>query len=109
MSNVATISERVAEGAAWLDSKRPGWHDDIDLGLLDMTSTCLCVLGQVYAGAAGCNGFDYAGDLGAPVTTGGFDLPWHGPGTPANHAARLAEFGELDAAWRALIEHRRAS
>lgn len=45
-----TITERVQRGAEWLDVKYPGWHDKIDLSILDMGSCNMCVLGQVYTG-----------------------------------------------------------
>jgi len=38
----------VAKGAELLDERRPGWAEDIDLELLDMTSGWHCVLGQLY-------------------------------------------------------------
>lgn len=42
-----TASELVARGAALLDSKLPGWADQIDLDTLEMASGCRCVLGQL--------------------------------------------------------------
>lgn len=45
-----TAQVRVARGAAWLDKKYPGWHQGIDLSILDISSCHLCVLGQVYTG-----------------------------------------------------------
>lgn len=44
------IEQRVADGAAWLDEKYPGWFDKIDLAILDLGSCTQCVLGQVYTG-----------------------------------------------------------
>jgi hypothetical protein len=43
----ATMTERVAAGAAWLDEHHPGWVDRIDLNVLDLESPCFCVLGQL--------------------------------------------------------------
>ena len=43
-----TIDERVAKGAAWLDEEHPGWRENIDPEILDMTSCLSCILGQVY-------------------------------------------------------------
>lgn len=45
-----TVKERVERGAAWLDTKYPGWHTKIDLSILDMGNCNMCVLGQVYTG-----------------------------------------------------------
>lgn len=39
--------ERVARGAAFLDQARPGWAHEIDPGLLDLSDSCYCVLGQL--------------------------------------------------------------
>lgn len=49
---VMTVEQRVAKGAEWLDSERPGWELEIDVATLDLSNTCLCVLGQVYSAAA---------------------------------------------------------
>jgi len=38
---------RVARGAVLLDEKFPGWFRAIDIGTLDLTHACLCVIGQV--------------------------------------------------------------
>lgn len=48
-----TIQEargRVANGAQWLDGIEPGWAGSVDPGLLSMSSSCLCVLGQACGG-----------------------------------------------------------
>ena len=44
---MATMTERVAAGAAWLDENQPGWWQRIDLGELNLASSCRCVLGQL--------------------------------------------------------------
>jgi hypothetical protein len=38
----------VARGAALLDEKLPGWHERIDLEILDLSETSVCVLGQLF-------------------------------------------------------------
>lgn len=43
-----TVTERVAQGAALLDAKKPGWAARINLRTLDLSDTCLCILGQLY-------------------------------------------------------------
>lgn len=45
---MATIAERVAAGAAFLDEHEPGWVDRIDVGPLNLGSGCRCVLGQLH-------------------------------------------------------------
>lgn len=40
--------ERVAAGVELLDKVKPGWRGLIRLDLLDMRSTCSCVLGQLF-------------------------------------------------------------
>ena len=42
----ASVAERVAAGARWLDEHRPGWDREIDLGRLDIRDECNCVIGQ---------------------------------------------------------------
>lgn len=42
-----TITERVLRGARWLDKVRPNWFNEVDLGTLDLGSSCHCVLGQI--------------------------------------------------------------
>lgn len=44
--------QRVANGAAHLDSARPGWEHRIDVGTLTLHDPCGCIVGQL------CGGFD---------------------------------------------------
>jgi hypothetical protein len=96
----ATIAERVAAGAALLDEAEPGWDQRIDLDLLDIMDSCGCPAGQP-------DGRGYGAGLTAL-------------GLAEESPARLAElgfhwgaaFGDIDAlnaAWRELIEARRAA
>jgi hypothetical protein len=39
--------ERVAKGAALLDTHRPGWAQKIDCGKLNLSDGCTCILGQL--------------------------------------------------------------
>lgn len=48
----ATIEERVARGAAFLDVARPGWRDDITPAALSLASGCKCILGQIFGDVA---------------------------------------------------------
>lgn len=43
-----SYAERVRNGAAFLDRELPGWHQDIDLDRLELSSSCDCVLGQLW-------------------------------------------------------------
>lgn len=45
MTNL-TIAERVERGASLLDTRFPGWVDQVDLSRLNLESSCNCVLGQ---------------------------------------------------------------
>jgi hypothetical protein len=45
---MSKYTERVKRGAALLDKVRPGWRNTIDLSTLDLSSGCLCILGQVF-------------------------------------------------------------
>src|SRR6267378_6692445 len=56
----ATIVERVAVGAAWLDTEKPGWVDRIDLEKLDLVDPDYCILGQ-----------EYGSYFGAPLSLAG--------------------------------------
>lgn len=47
---MATVAERVRKGAKLLDKEYPGWEKRIDLSILDLESTCDCILGQLYGG-----------------------------------------------------------
>lgn len=49
----ATISERVAAGAKWLDAHVPTWAKEIDVKRLNLADSCRCVLGQLVHGVPG--------------------------------------------------------
>ena len=53
MLTKAEAEQRVARGAAHLDVVRPGWHDRIDVGTLELSSCIRCVVGQLG------NGYDF--------------------------------------------------
>ena len=98
----ATIAERVARGAAYLDEREPGWWQRIDLDALDLAVPCKCVLGQLDGGRHGKNwakivkafGLRFGSTEGERFAIAlGFD--------------RHRETGaELTDAWRALISAR---
>jgi hypothetical protein len=112
----ATITQRVAAGAALLDEKLPGWDKDIDLGRLDLGSPCRCILGQLHYDAdRPARSFDAGlGSLGLfPHTTAvklGFNASL--PQPYAEDAEDVedpedAEFAALTGEWRRLILGRR--
>ncbi len=100
-----TAHELVAKGAALLDEKLPGWADQIDLDSLEMSDTCLCVLGQIGKDRVNLD-----------------KLSWDGPGTTDYYGVRNllkvrasdfgfdaepASFVELQDAWKGAIVARR--
>ena len=46
--NPPSAAERVAAGAAWLDTNEPGWVTRMSLPDFDISSPCDCVFGQVF-------------------------------------------------------------
>lgn len=96
-----TIAERVEAGAAWLDLNRPGWVDRIDLETLDLGEPCRCILGQEYGEYQNMPDLLWESGLVHPY---GFNAAVFG-----TWAQRTDEFDALTAAWRELIERRRAS
>jgi hypothetical protein len=85
---------RAAAGAAFLDERRPGWAERIDLDTLALIDECYCVLGQL--------GGNYAQELSALGLSLGdeADLGF----IPAGHPG---DWSLLDAAWTAEIRQRR--
>ena len=43
-----TVEDRVACGMAFLDTRMPGWHKDVRVGDLDISTSCGCVIGQLF-------------------------------------------------------------
>jgi hypothetical protein len=101
---MATIAERVARGAALLDEREPGWWKRIDLGKLDLASTCRCVLGQLWDDAPEL-WFD-TGPYKRALDELGL---YHGKDEDLGFDREDGEhYPPLTAAWRELIEDRRA-
>lgn len=100
-SNVTLVNEietRVARGAALLDKKNPGWHDEIEVNDILVDSFISCPLAQLYGDwGKGCEGLGVTGDDSWQY---GFDL---GP----NDEYRDTRL--IDNAWMRLIESRRAT
>jgi hypothetical protein len=107
------IAERVARGAALLDSEIPGWWQLIDVDSLDINDCYACVIGQLFAdeamhwnpfevGAAWLIGRDaYGCDTHAPA------LIDHG--FSVSRSDDETEVNALTAEWKRLISERRAS
>lgn len=112
---MSTIEERVARGAAWLDSVLPDWWKThaIDLDALDMSDGCQCVVGQLYPlddeyDDDGLNPFDRA------VEQLWFDLTYRdaralGLLAVGGIGDRPVEYIALGDEWRRVITERRAA
>lgn len=110
-ATTTTIAERVAAGAAWLDEHEPGWVDLIDLDKLNLASGCRCILGQLESprldpdydppDTAYVEALDHYGV--ADPDGLGFNVE---PALPRQ--IRHEQFQALTAAWRELIQQRRA-
>ncbi|MCB0992299.1 MAG: hypothetical protein KDB16_15075 [Acidimicrobiales bacterium] len=117
-----TTRERVERGAAWLDRQLGNdWHTHIDLGRLELSDECNCILGQLVSDLAyrtklapdtedvyapTFHHVDDAQDI--DMIDHGFDIP---SAYPADNAAALnrAQYQALDDAWADLIEQRNNS
>jgi len=44
------INEAVTRGVTLLDAKRPGWAQRIDVSILNIASSRMCIVGQLYDG-----------------------------------------------------------
>lgn len=100
-----TIEQRVAKGATWLDTVRPGWRDAIDSDALDMADACGCVCGHVFgqmtdAHTWAVNGYEYAVDTFADSTTWARD---HGFTVPGMMREQQSKWLELERAWLGVI------
>ena len=107
MLTIEEARTRVASGSAYLDEHRPGWFKEIDTGTLSMSSSCLCVMGQL-AGASWI-----AGDIVAshprllPAIT--LDDPrtcTYTTEPKADYAERTADYRVLQEAWIEAIADR---
>jgi len=102
------IAGRVAKGAALLDEKVPGWDARIDLATLNLASPCRCVVGQLFADLAEDDVvLGYAPGLGVlGFGPGDDDSPYGFDAAPDDAAEQYAD---LTAAWKRIIEGRRAA
>lgn len=100
------IAKRVERGAALLDRERPGWEEDVDLGRLQMTSTCDCILGQIFGTYT--SGFkELVRNLPSQFLFSSRDHGFTADGAPTAPPALLGEWIDLGNAWAAEIERRR--
>lgn len=117
----ATIEERVAAGAAWLDETYPGWERVLDLGTLNLAEGAHCVLGQIGRAigvAMGCH-VTASGTLQLGLqTVSGYSLLFRvlpmmrvhvGYGFLTGNGSGVSypsEWPALEAAWVALVKER---
>lgn len=100
-----SVAARVEAGAAVMDSRVPGWADQIDLDRLDLSSNYRCVLGQTYGsyttGALKVFGV-FNGSRAEVSREHGFDAH-----RALSQAEIDREFAALTEAWRKEIQERR--
>lgn len=98
-----SIEARVARGAAWLDENHPGWERRIDLADLQLSSSCRCVLGQLFGDFhdAPVSLEPYTEPFGNWAQACGFTC-----GAWSEHVVLQDEFKMLDEAWIALLKER---
>lgn len=114
---MSTIAERVARGAAFLDTRMSGWWrvGGIVLGRLRMSDGCFCVVGQLYPDTAAVDPYDETPftraleggwldlDYAAALALGFFVDPARGA------RAVDAEYRALTEEWTRVITERRAA
>ena len=102
------LPTRAAAGAALLDQRRPGWHQQVDRGRLDLEDWRADILGQLY-GSFGAGVHKLTSGLGeaevdAWTVAHGFDVDEVDLGLSAGpHGAYQA----LNEAWRGELTRRR--
>ena len=48
MTLIQELQKRIDAGVRWLNKKKPSWLKKIDLGMLDMKATPVCICGQLF-------------------------------------------------------------
>lgn len=99
------ITARVQRGADLLDEKRPGWWQEINLGRLDIGSSCNCVGGQLSGGLCSFIATMESLDLDANAEDEFVRYGFEADGN--DHATIEADYAGLTAAWHDLITARR--
>lgn len=107
-----TIAERVARGAALLDEKLPGWDKDINLDRLDLSSSCRCVVGQLFVSNRLARVARLLGETLTPYAGGlitlGLGLDGEDYDYGFDKADEAGNYELLTAEWERLILARRA-
>jgi hypothetical protein len=101
------ISARVANGAALLDEKEPGWYSQIDTDVLDLEHPCGCVLGQTWDGYAEPWESPYEAHLEKLFTGRGGRGEWSAAYGFSLLYTEGGAFDALTAEWRRVILARR--
>lgn len=109
--------ERVARGVAFLDREVPDWKSRIVVKDLDLSSTCSCVVGQVFQEDALANETDFDGfdfyfrtyirpeaetfeyDAGDAPAFFGFDAQWN-----PDNLTHVVGFTELQDEWTRVLQ-----
>jgi len=103
------ITKRAKRGAELMDRIMPGWHSQIDLDELDMSSCYKCILGQVYGNYPYGTlhvfmDLEHGKDCDREEERNGFTSAVY-PATPESQT----EYELLGAAWKAEILKRRGA
>lgn len=120
MLTIEEARARVARGAAHLDSVRPGWFNQIDVGTLTLHDPCGCIVGQLcggyyveYIGLALRTAEEIRSGVPSAASLHGFDLT-HGEAAPIREcdglsveAIRVETYKPLQDAWIEAIAARK--
>ena len=93
-----TEQKQAARGAEFMDRKRPGWHNEIDLALLNIECGVHCILGQIY--------HDY-GDGTHHIGINENQERQYNLGFMATPINKTEKYRQLTAAWKMEIRMRR--
>ena len=93
-ARMLSASQRVRRGAAWLDTKRLGWWNEINVGQLDIDSARHCVIAQL-------NGGSYYSGIDRMGVSWDFNASAYGFSASSN-----ADSAALNHEWRTLILRR---
>lgn len=106
--SIETMVARVNRGSALLDEKKPGWNFDVVPERLDMTSTSLCIVGQVYGDydeyVGPLFGYDGYGESEQDAIEHGFITPHE-----QDEESDYVPWALMDRVWSYLLEARSES
>lgn len=103
---MGVYTERIARGAALLDSKKPGWRNHIQIADLAFESLQRCVLGQVFGDFSAA--YDTLGLSCDDTATLGFCLEGHEFAGYSKNAPACLIYEGLTREWREYIAATRA-